>query len=119
MDPVLVKGYDFNDGIDYHKLLQSYRTSGFQATNFGIAVEVINKMVRVLILLIIPAFPFLFGFIDTFNSMYGSYYYGQLRDLRKLSPKNYQLTRVRLFQVLNPHPYSSNLLHLQGNYYHK
>lgn len=45
VDPVLVKGYDFNQGVDYHKLLQSYRTSGFQATNFGLAVEEINRMV--------------------------------------------------------------------------
>ncbi len=42
---VFVSGYDFNEGIDHHKLLQSFRTSGFQATNFGRAVEEINKMV--------------------------------------------------------------------------
>jgi len=48
VEPVEVKGYDFNEGIDYHKLLQSYRTSGFQATNFGKAVEEINKMVNML-----------------------------------------------------------------------
>ena len=46
VEPVKVRGYNFNDGTDYHKLLQSFRTSGFQATNFGIAVEEINKMVR-------------------------------------------------------------------------
>ncbi|XP_053380791.1 deoxyhypusine synthase-like isoform X2 [Mercenaria mercenaria] len=40
-----VKGYDFNEGIDYHKLLQSYTRSGFQAQNFGKAVEEINKMI--------------------------------------------------------------------------
>ena len=45
VEPIEVKGYDFNLGIDYHKLLQSFRTSGFQATNFGLAVEEINKMV--------------------------------------------------------------------------
>ena len=45
VEPVEVKGYDFNQGIDHHKLLQSFRTSGFQATNFGLAVEEINKMV--------------------------------------------------------------------------
>lgn len=44
---VTVCGYDFNQGIDYRKLLQSYRTTGFQATNFGLAVEEINKMVRI------------------------------------------------------------------------
>jgi len=40
-----VAGYDFNKGVDYHALLQSYKYSGFQATNFGLAVEEINKMI--------------------------------------------------------------------------
>ena len=44
---VTVRGYDFSGGsVDYHALLQSYRTSGFQATNFGLAVEQITQMVR-------------------------------------------------------------------------
>ena len=38
-------GYDFNQGVDFHKLFTSYKTSGFQATNFGLAVEQINAMV--------------------------------------------------------------------------
>ncbi|XP_063709720.1 LOW QUALITY PROTEIN: probable deoxyhypusine synthase [Culicoides brevitarsis] len=41
-----VKGYDFNNGINYHELLNSYKYSGFQATNFGNAVEEINKMIE-------------------------------------------------------------------------
>ena len=41
-----MKGYDFNGGIDHHKLLSSYLTSGFSATNFGLCVEQIKKMVR-------------------------------------------------------------------------
>lgn len=40
-----VKGYDFNKGVNYDSLLQSYISSGFQATNFGLAVEEIRKMV--------------------------------------------------------------------------
>ena len=40
-----VNGYDFNLGVDHHALLQSYRLSGFQATNFGLAVDQINAMV--------------------------------------------------------------------------
>ena len=41
-----VAGYEFAPGaVDYHALLQSFRTSGFQATNFGLAVEQINEMV--------------------------------------------------------------------------
>ena len=41
-----VSGYEFIQGqVDYHALLQSFRTSGFQATNFGLAVEQISQMV--------------------------------------------------------------------------
>ena len=49
-----VKGYTFTKPgesggtVDYHALLQSFRTTGFQATNFGLAVEEIQKMVRIL-----------------------------------------------------------------------
>lgn len=35
-----VKGYDFNNGIDYGKILETYLATGFQATHFGKAVEV-------------------------------------------------------------------------------
>lgn len=45
-DTPTVKGYDFNNGIDYHILLQAYKTTGLQATNFGLAVEEINKMMK-------------------------------------------------------------------------
>lgn len=34
-----VKGYDFNNGVDYKKLLETYAATGFQATHFGKAVE--------------------------------------------------------------------------------
>lgn len=44
-DSVEVKGYDFNQGVDHAKLLDSYLTSGFQATNFGLAVEEVRRMV--------------------------------------------------------------------------
>lgn len=44
-----VSGYDFNQGIDYHALLDSYKTTGYQATNFGLAVDQINSMVRTLL----------------------------------------------------------------------
>lgn len=41
----VVRGYDFNEGVDYHRLLQAYRHTGFQATNFGLAVEEVQKMI--------------------------------------------------------------------------
>lgn len=40
-----VKGYDFNEGVDYHKLFTSMATTGFQATNVGRAIQEINKMI--------------------------------------------------------------------------
>lgn len=43
-DATVVKGYDFNNGINYEEILKSYKTTGFQATNFGLAVDEINKM---------------------------------------------------------------------------
>lgn len=45
-DTPVVTGYDWNNGINYDNLLESYLNSGFQATNFGKAVNEINKMVR-------------------------------------------------------------------------
>ena len=45
-DSVTVSGYDFNQGIDHHNLLKSFKYSGFQATNFGLAVEEIWKMIK-------------------------------------------------------------------------
>lgn len=47
VEPVPVVGYDFNGGVDYQKLLSSFRTTGFQATSFGRAVQEINRMVSV------------------------------------------------------------------------
>uniref|UniRef100_A0AAY4AV97 deoxyhypusine synthase n=2 Tax=Denticeps clupeoides TaxID=299321 RepID=A0AAY4AV97_9TELE len=41
-----IKGYDFNQGVDLRGLLRSYLTTGFQASNFGLAVQEINKMIE-------------------------------------------------------------------------
>ncbi|XP_069460210.1 deoxyhypusine synthase isoform X2 [Ambystoma mexicanum] len=41
-----VHGYDFNQGLDYHALLQSFYTTGFQATHFGQAVREVNNMIE-------------------------------------------------------------------------
>lgn len=41
----IVKGYDFDKGVDLDGILNSYKTSGFQATSFAHAVDEINKMV--------------------------------------------------------------------------
>lgn len=45
VEPIEVRGYDFNGGVDYSRILKSFGTTGFQATHFGRAVTEINKMV--------------------------------------------------------------------------
>lgn len=41
-----VAGYDWEKGIDYKKILESYSRTGFQATSFGRAVDEINRMLK-------------------------------------------------------------------------
>ncbi|KAJ1856944.1 Deoxyhypusine synthase [Coemansia sp. RSA 638] len=39
-----IRGYDFEKGVDYNMLLSTYVNTGFQASNFGRAVDIVNKM---------------------------------------------------------------------------
>ncbi|GAY50437.1 Deoxyhypusine synthase [Citrus sinensis] len=39
-----IEGYDFNQGVNYSQLLKSMVSTGFQASNFGDAIEVVNQM---------------------------------------------------------------------------
>ncbi|KPJ04422.1 PREDICTED: probable deoxyhypusine synthase [Papilio xuthus] len=41
-----VTGYDWENGTDYNKILESYTRTGFQATSFGKAVTEINNMLK-------------------------------------------------------------------------
>lgn len=45
LDGVSIKGYDFNEGVDYNKILDSFLSTGFQASHFAKAVGIINKMI--------------------------------------------------------------------------
>lgn len=40
-----IEGYDFNRGVDYRELLKSMVSTGFQASNFGDAIDIVNQMV--------------------------------------------------------------------------
>lgn len=40
----IVNGYDFNEGIDHEKILQSMLTTGFQASHLGRAIVLVNNM---------------------------------------------------------------------------
>ncbi|MBI2546842.1 MAG: deoxyhypusine synthase [Candidatus Aenigmarchaeota archaeon] len=39
-----VKGYDFSKPFDFKQFLESFKNTGFQATNIGIAMDIIKKM---------------------------------------------------------------------------
>ncbi|KAI8911372.1 DHS-like NAD/FAD-binding domain-containing protein [Powellomyces hirtus] len=45
-DSVQVKGYDFNNGVDYAAIMASYIRTGYQATSIGQAIEEINRMIH-------------------------------------------------------------------------
>ena len=42
----VVRGYDFDNGVDHHELLSSFMSCGFQSTLFARAVNEVNAMVR-------------------------------------------------------------------------
>lgn len=43
----VVKGYDFNEGVDYSKMFSStYKNMGFQASALSESIEIINKMIN-------------------------------------------------------------------------
>jgi len=41
-----IKGYDFNEGVNYNKILESFMSTGFQATHFARAVSIVKKMIN-------------------------------------------------------------------------
>lgn len=41
---VKIEGYDFNRGVNYPLLLRSMVTTGFQASNLGDAIQIVNQM---------------------------------------------------------------------------
>ena len=42
---VAIKGYDFSSGPDYEKIIKSFSSSGFQASNLAKSIEIVNNMV--------------------------------------------------------------------------
>lgn len=43
---ISVKGYDFDSGVNYKKIIESYKSTGFQASNLSKAIEITNKMIK-------------------------------------------------------------------------
>lgn len=42
----IVKGYDFNNGVDYSLIFESYKTMGIQASNLSLAMEQLTNMIK-------------------------------------------------------------------------
>ncbi len=42
----VIKGYEFNNGINYPKLIESFANIGYQASNFSSAIRIVNKMIE-------------------------------------------------------------------------
>ena len=45
-DGISIQGYDFNKGVDYDKIIDSFTSTGFQASHFSKAIEIVNKMIK-------------------------------------------------------------------------
>jgi len=45
-DAPKVAGYDFNEGVNYEKLMASFKNTGFQALHLGQAIQEINRMLH-------------------------------------------------------------------------
>lgn len=45
-----IEGYDFNKGVNYQELFKSMAVTGFQASNLGDAINLVNEMVCSLLL---------------------------------------------------------------------
>ena len=41
----IIKGYDFNQGVNYDKIFKEFHNMGFQGSNLGKAIEIINDMI--------------------------------------------------------------------------
>uniref|UniRef100_A0A3Q2PN80 deoxyhypusine synthase n=1 Tax=Fundulus heteroclitus TaxID=8078 RepID=A0A3Q2PN80_FUNHE len=41
-----IRGYDFNQGVDLRAVLNSYLTTGFQASSLALAIQEINRMIE-------------------------------------------------------------------------
>src|SRR3989338_658883 len=44
-DGISIRGYDFSLVVNYAKLIESFETTGFQATHLSKAIEITNKMI--------------------------------------------------------------------------
>ncbi|MDO8508844.1 MAG: deoxyhypusine synthase [Nanoarchaeota archaeon] len=46
VDGIPIKGYDFNEGVDYEKIVDNFSSMGFQASHLHNAIEIVNSMIK-------------------------------------------------------------------------
>jgi len=46
IEGISIKGYDFNQGIDYERILDSFESTGIQASHLFQAIKIINEMIE-------------------------------------------------------------------------
>jgi len=46
IEGISIKGYDFNKGVNYDEIIDSYLSTGFQASHLAEAIRIINKMIE-------------------------------------------------------------------------
>ena len=42
----IIKGYNFNEGVNYSNIFSNLKTMGFQATALGKAIDIVNNMIK-------------------------------------------------------------------------
>lgn len=43
---ISIKGYEFNEGVNYDKIIDSYLSTGFQASHLANAISIVDKMIK-------------------------------------------------------------------------
>jgi len=43
---IKVEGYDFNLGVNYENILNSFSSTGIQASNLSMGINIVNEMIR-------------------------------------------------------------------------
>lgn len=46
IEGAVIKGYDFNSGVNYGEIVKSFASTGFQASQFSQAIEIVQKMIK-------------------------------------------------------------------------
>ncbi len=46
IEGISIKGYDFNKGVNYKDIIESFASTGFQASHLSKAIDIVNEMIK-------------------------------------------------------------------------